>query len=68
MPIISQLLSAQLILMAKSHRVMRRCHPPSAGRTASCGRSSAMKPYMLHKRQLEGVTTGDVLGQHRVIN
>jgi hypothetical protein len=23
--------------------------------------------HMLHKRQLEGVTKGDVLGQHRVI-
>jgi len=24
--------------------------------------------HTLHKRQLEGLTEGDVLGQHRVIN
>jgi hypothetical protein len=67
-PILSHLLSAQLILMAKVSS--SDAAVPSAISRAN-GIMRTMQGYeaihMLHKRQLEGVTKGDVLGQHRVI-
>jgi hypothetical protein len=72
MPIISQLLSAVVRTTNTDGDISSGDAAVPSAISRANGIMRTIQRYeaihMLHKRQLEGVTTGDVLGQHRVIN